>query len=86
MQDQLKNAPYLQASAGAFAAVLSDATVVTWGRIHDGGDSSSVEDQLRDVQHIQATFSAFAAIVGDGSVVTWGMMTMVVTVVPCSIS
>ena len=57
---------------GAFAAILGDGSVVTWGDAHHGGDSSAVQDQLRDVQQIQASNGAFAAILGDGSVATWG--------------
>ena len=56
----------------AFAALLGDASVVTWGNPHRGGDSTAVKDRLKNVQQIQATESAFAAILGDGSVVTWG--------------
>ena len=56
----------------AFAAILGDGSVVTWGDADSGGDSSAVQDQLRDVQQIQASHTAFAAILGDGSVVTWG--------------
>eukprot|EP00439_Symbiodinium_sp_Y106_P066772 s742_g10.t3 len=55
----------------AFAALMGDGTVVTWGA-GSGGDSSAVQDQLRDVQQIQASSYAFAAIRRDGSVVTWG--------------
>ncbi|CAE7846567.1 HERC1, partial [Symbiodinium sp. KB8] len=56
----------------AFAALLGDGSVVTWGSADYGGDSGAVQDQLRDVQQIQASDGAFAAILGDGSVVTWG--------------
>ena len=56
----------------AFAAILADGSVVTWGYVRSGGDSSAVRDQLKGVQHIQATVPAFAAILADGSVVTWG--------------
>ena len=62
----------IQASVGAFAAILGDGSVITWGRADVGGDSSAVRHQLRDVQQIQASDHAFAAILGDGSVVTWG--------------
>ena len=62
----------LHATTSAFAALLSDGSVVTWGNAGCGGDSSAVQHQLRDVQQIQASFGAFAAIRGDGSVVTWG--------------
>ena len=73
VQEQLKNVQQIQASGGAFAAILGDGSVVTWGPADFGGDSSLVQDQLRDVQQIQASGRAFAAILGDGSLVTWGV-------------
>ena len=45
----------IQATDGAFAAILEDGSVVTWGDARSGGDSSAVRDQLRGVQQIQAT-------------------------------
>ncbi|OLQ14301.1 hypothetical protein AK812_SmicGene1588 [Symbiodinium microadriaticum] len=62
----------IQATSGAFAAILGDGSVVTWGDAACGGDSSAVQDQLKNVQQIQASYSAFAAVLGDGSLVTWG--------------
>ena len=56
----------IQAAFGAFAAILGDGSVVTWGR-------ASVVRELKNVQQIQATSSAFAAILVDGSVETWGL-------------
>ena len=61
-----------RASLGAFAAILSNGSVVTWGKADCGGDSSAVKDELRNVQQIQASPNAFAAILCDGFVVTWG--------------
>ena len=76
MQDQLKHVQQIHAtrsfSGGAFAAILGDGSVVTWGDAGCGADSSAVQDQLKDVQQIQTTFCIFAAILGDRSVVTWG--------------
>ena len=46
VQDQLKNVQQIQATAGAFAAILGDGSVVTWGLPDCGGDSSEVQDQL----------------------------------------
>ena len=69
--DQLKGVLQIQATFGAFAAILADGSVVTWGSGH-AGRSSAVRDQLKGVQQIQATSAAFAAILEDGSVVTWG--------------
>ena len=60
------------ANYSAFAAILADGSVVTWGDAGHGGDSSAVRDQLKGVQQIQATERAFAAILADRSVVTWG--------------
>ncbi|OLQ06603.1 C4-dicarboxylate transport protein 1 [Symbiodinium microadriaticum] len=60
------------AYADAFAAILSDGSVVTWGNANYIGDAGSVQGRLKNVQQIQATIGAFAAILGDGSVVTWG--------------
>ncbi|OLQ00815.1 hypothetical protein AK812_SmicGene16491 [Symbiodinium microadriaticum] len=62
----------VQASAGAFAAILGDGSVVTWGNADYGSNSSAVQDQLKNVQQIQSCGRAFAAILDDGSVVTWG--------------
>ena len=72
VQHQLKNVQCIQASSGAFAAILADRSVVCWGNVSDGADSSRVQQQLKNVQAIQASNSAFAAILFDGSVLTWG--------------
>ena len=62
----------IQASRSAFAAIISDGSIVSWGHPLYGGDSRDVQDQLTDVQQIQAFDGAFAATRCDGSVVTWG--------------
>ena len=54
----------IRANTGAFAAILGDGSVVTWGDADCGGDSSAVQAQLKDVQQIQANTGAFAAILG----------------------
>ena len=56
----------------AFATILADGSVVTWGDSLYGGDSSKVQGQLRNVQQICRTEFAFAGILADGNVVTWG--------------
>ncbi|CAE7897637.1 pak-2 [Symbiodinium sp. KB8] len=66
------NSVQIQAARNAFAAILGDGTVVTWGRAAYGGGSSAVRDQLKNVRQIQASSEALAAILCDGSVVTWG--------------
>ena len=68
----LKDVQQIQGATSAFAAIVADGSVVTWGNPDDGGDSSQVQHQLKDVQLVQATYGAFAAILADGSVVTWG--------------
>jgi hypothetical protein len=60
-------------SAGSFALVRSDMTVVTWGSHGSGDLSFDVKRQLHNVKEIQASDSAFAALCGDGRVVAWGM-------------
>ena len=47
---------------GAFAAILADGSVVTWGDPSCGGNSSAVQDQLRSVQKVEATWNSFAGI------------------------
>ena len=56
----------------AFAALLSDGSVISWGKLGFRGDSSLVQQPLMDVQQIEASQGAFAAILEDGSVVSWG--------------
>ena len=71
MQGQLKTVRQIQAHDEAFAAILSDGSVVTWGE--EDLDDSDLVSQLKKVKAIQASGHAFAAILGDGSVVTWGL-------------
>ena len=63
----------------AFAALLKDGTVVTWGDSSSGGDSSSVSgkivmsaDNSSAVTTLSASSGAFSAIKADSKVVTWG--------------
>ena len=44
VQDQLKDVRQICASAGAFAAILADGSVVTWGNPRHGGDSGWVSN------------------------------------------
>ena len=57
VQDQLRGVKRIQASCGAFAAILEDGSVVTWGDARYGGDSSGVRDLLKGVQQMQASRS-----------------------------
>ena len=70
--DRLKNVQMIRFTQTAFAAVLADGTVETWGSRRHGGNCRTVETRLIDVQDISATFGAFAARLGSGRVVTWG--------------
>ena len=63
---------HIQATDRAFAAILEDGSIVSWGDPKFGGDCSAVQDQLRNVQQVQATDKAFAAILEDCAIVTWG--------------
>ena len=63
----------ISTTASAFAALMQDGSVVTWGNPLNGGNSDAVRDQLgHGVRSISATEAASAAIKSDGSVVTWG--------------
>ena len=62
----------ISSTGGAFAALLKDGTVVTWGDQSYGGDSSSMKAALRGVDRIYSTWRAFAAVLKDGTVLTWG--------------
>ena len=64
-RDQLVRVQQVQATRGAFAAILADGSVVTWGDPSLGGNSASVEDRLNGMV-------SFAAFLADGSVVGWG--------------
>ena len=52
MQDQLTHVQEIQASSSAFAAILGDGSIVTWGVAELGGDSTSVQDELRNIYDI----------------------------------
>jgi len=62
----------VQTTDYAFAAILGDGLVVTWG--HNGGDSSQVQHRFWGVQQIQDSGNTLriATSRADGSVVTWG--------------
>ena len=46
VRDQLRNVQEVQATGGAFAAILADGSIVAWGDPGTGGDSSAVRDQI----------------------------------------
>ena len=53
----------------AFAALMKDGSVVTWGEKSIGGKCYF---RLRNVKTIASTSGAFAALMNDGSVACWG--------------
>ena len=57
----------------AFAAILANGSVVTWGHPRYGGDCSAVQDQLKNVQLVQATnLRHLLRSWPNGSAVSWG--------------
>lgn len=56
----------------AFAALLMDGSVVTWGQSDYGGDSSRIQRQLKNVQQLEATSAVFAAVLAADFFLTWG--------------
>ncbi len=57
---------------GAYAALLNNGNVITWGHVESGGETRSISNDLTNVVKIYATQFAFAALKRDGTVVTWG--------------
>ena len=49
VRDRLKGVKQIHATQQAFAAILADGSVVTWGNKDFGGDSSAFQDELRFV-------------------------------------
>ena len=62
----------IQSNEFAFAALLEDGSVVSWGAHTHGGDGEDIQDQLKNIQFIAATSMAFCAVTNDGKVATWG--------------
>ena len=77
---------------GAFAALKSNGSLVTWGNSDYGGDSSSVSSDLSS--GVTQVFSAhgsngrasFAALKGGSEVVSWGNYIAATSTVSASIS
>eukprot|EP00439_Symbiodinium_sp_Y106_P061737 s1045_g9.t1 len=69
-EDKLKNVKQIQASQSAYAAILANGTMVSWGASCSLGDRAVYE--LQEVRQVHAGQNAFAALLADGSVVTWG--------------
>jgi alpha-tubulin suppressor-like RCC1 family protein len=70
---KLKNIIAVYSNSNAFVALKEDGSVVSWGSVYSGGNSSSVADRLSsNVTAVYSTRTAFAALKSDGSVVAWG--------------
>ena len=81
------NTVQIQATTGAFAAILHDGSVVTWGSADGGGDSSAVQTQLKNVQQIQSFFRCFCCHSGRWIRCDLGCCwLMVATVALCRVS
>lgn len=80
--EPITNGVDISSNSGAFAALLDDGSVVSWGRPKAGG-TPPVELDLSNMAQIVGTlnapgyvtnngYGAFAALKQDGSVVSWG--------------
>ena len=49
VRDQLRNVEGIQATEFAFAAILAEGSVVTWGDEDNGRDSTQVADQIANL-------------------------------------
>ena len=48
VREHLRNVSHLASSRSAFAALISDGTVATWGDVRFGGNSDDVSEQLKE--------------------------------------
>ena len=71
VQDKLQNVETIHSTKHAFAAKLTNNTVVVWGDVYDGARNHSRVDG-QHVKLICANCGAFAAILMNGSVISWG--------------
>ena len=57
VKDKLRSVQEIHPTHSAFAAILGDGSVVTWGNPNSGGDSSAVQDQLRALKEIHCSIA-----------------------------
>jgi hypothetical protein len=63
----------ITASAGAFAAIKTDGTLLCWGSKHSGADvASGILSALIGAKMVVATMAAFAVLLSDNTVASWG--------------
>ena len=60
------NRVQVQASGSAFAAILGDATIATWGDAGAGGDSTVVQKQLQNLRSTWQQFTFFTESLRNG--------------------
>eukprot|EP00439_Symbiodinium_sp_Y106_P028978 s838_g3.t1 len=70
--EYLEDVRQIGASQAAFAALLEDGSVVTWGDGRCGADSKAVRRKLNGIRRVIASNYAFAAVCEDRTVVAWG--------------
>jgi len=70
---KLKKIKMMVSSGTAFAALLDNGNVVTWGHANDGGTiPEEIQCKLKNIKTIFSTVGAFAALSNDGNVFAWG--------------
>ena len=69
----LTNVAQIYATQSAFAALLTNGNVISWGDLERMQTSlNAVQSSLTNVKNIVSSEYAFAALKNDGTVVTWG--------------
>ncbi|MFZ6725397.1 hypothetical protein ACO0K2_07855 [Undibacterium sp. MH2W] len=69
----LSNVAQIYATQSAFAALLTNGNVISWGDLQRMQTSlNAVQSSLTNVKNIVSSEYAFAALKNDGTVVTWG--------------
>ena len=73
VRDQLRGVKQIQATDRAFAAILADGSVVTWGRFRLGlWTVQQFEMSSRMCSRSRPQAGPLPQFLADGSVVTWG--------------
>lgn len=60
------------ATQGAYAVLLKDGSVLTWGEPGAGHDDEALPKRLTGITHVYANESQFVAKKSDGHIVVWG--------------
>jgi len=70
--DKIEKYVNIYANKEAFAALLENGNVITWGNVINGGDSEKVMKYLVNITEIKKTDYSFAAISANNYIITWG--------------